>query len=321
MIGFFNDPEVGYVQAPQNYYNQDASFIARGAAEETYAYYSSTQMFCYAMNYPVVTGCHNTHRVTALKEVNGFPAHDADDLLITMLYRSAGWLGVYVPKVLAKGLTPVDWNGYLKQQLRWARSVLDIKFRIYPKIAGTLSFKERVIGYLHGLYYLQGATSFLVLLLITYMLATGYVPTAVNYLTLWNLAVLFVVTLLCDFYRQRFYLDRRNEWGLHWRAGLLQLAKWPYLVYALYQVGLNRRFPYVITSKVREEPTPYKLLWPHIAMGALICLAWVFGLIMGHSLNPLLQIFAAAIVLGIVLLTATGHMRFPAPYDLLSKKD
>ena len=66
VLGYFNDPQVGYVQAAQAYYNQQASFIARGAAEETYGYYSSTQMFAFAMGYPVVTGCHNTHRVAAL---------------------------------------------------------------------------------------------------------------------------------------------------------------------------------------------------------------------------------------------------------------
>src|SRR5216684_3285993 len=44
VLGYFDDPEIGYVQAAQVYYNQKASFIARGAAEETYAYYSSIQM-------------------------------------------------------------------------------------------------------------------------------------------------------------------------------------------------------------------------------------------------------------------------------------
>ena len=40
----------------------------RRAAEETYAYYSTIQMASYGMGYPVVIGCHNTHRVTALQE-------------------------------------------------------------------------------------------------------------------------------------------------------------------------------------------------------------------------------------------------------------
>ena len=40
VLGYFKEPTVGYVQAAQAYYNQEASFIARGAAEETYEYYS-----------------------------------------------------------------------------------------------------------------------------------------------------------------------------------------------------------------------------------------------------------------------------------------
>ncbi len=107
VLGYFDDPAVGFVQAAQVYYNQAASFVARGGAEESYAYYSSIQMTVYAMGYPIVTGCHNTHRVSALKEVGGFAAHEADDLLITLYYRNAGWRGIYIPETLAVGLVPV----------------------------------------------------------------------------------------------------------------------------------------------------------------------------------------------------------------------
>ena len=36
---------------------------------------------------------------------------------------------MYVPEVLAVGLTPTSWTGYMRQQARWTRSVLDIKLR------------------------------------------------------------------------------------------------------------------------------------------------------------------------------------------------
>ena len=315
VLGYFNDPQVGYVQAAQAYYNQQASFIARGAAEETYEYYSSTQMFGFAMGYPVVTGCHNTHRVTALKQVGGFAPHDADDLLITLIYRSRRWRGVYVPRILARGLTPVDWPGYVQQQLRWARSVLDIKLRKYRQIAGKLSVKERIISFMHGFYYLQGTTVIIGLLVMTYMLATGLAPRALNYRILVDFGLLLATSVLCQFYRQRFYLDPRNEWGWHWRAGLLQLAKWPYFLLALSQVLLNRRLPYVLTSKVKGEPRPHLLLWPHLLVAALICTAWVAGIMSGRALHPLLHLSAFTTVIGILVLIATEHMNFPEPYD------
>jgi cellulose synthase (UDP-forming) len=91
-------------------------------------------MASYVMGYPIIVGCHNTHRVSALKQVGGFAPHDDDNLLITLFYRVKGWRGVYVPQILARGLTPADWSSYLRQQRRWARSVLDIKFRLYAKL-------------------------------------------------------------------------------------------------------------------------------------------------------------------------------------------
>ena len=159
VLGYFDDPSIGYVQAAQVYYNQEASFIARGAAEETYAYYSSIQMTNYSLGYPIVTGCHTTHRVAALRQVGGFAPHAADDLLITVHYRVCGWKGVYLPRILARGLTPVDWSGFLIQQRRWARSVLDVKFRIYPKVARNLPLRERLANFVHGLYIWRASVS------------------------------------------------------------------------------------------------------------------------------------------------------------------
>ena len=319
VLGFFDDSEIGYVQAAQAYYNQGASFIARGAAEETYSYYSSTQMFCYAAGYPVITGCHSTHRASALKQVGGLAAHDADDLLITLLYRVSGWKGVYVPKILARGLTPVDWEGYFKQQLRWARSVLDIKFRIYPKMASKLPLKEIAVSFLHGFYYLQGISTLFILLLLCYMLATGSASSVVNYFISLNFVFLLAVLFVSDLYRQRFYLDRRTEAGLQWRAGVLQFAKYPYLVMALCHVVTNRRPPYTVTNKSTASRRSIAPFLPHLAVAGLICVSWLVGLLSGYDLNPVVQAAAGIAVVGTVALAATGLFRFPDPYPSRSE--
>ena len=314
VLGFFDDPEIGYVQAAQAYYNQGASFIARGAAEETYSYYSSTQMFCYAAGYPIVTGCHSSHRASALKQVGGLAAHDADDLLITLLYRVSGWKGVYVPKILARGLTPVDWEGYFKQQLRWARSVLDIKFRIYPKMASKLPLKEIAVSFLHGFYYLQGISTLFILLLLCYMLATGSASPVVNYFISLHFVFLLAVLFVSDLYRQRFYLDPATEAGLQWRAGVLQFAKYPYLVIAFCHVVFNRRQPYTVTNKSTASRRSIAPFVPHLAVAGLICLSWLVGWVSGYNLNPVVQTVAAIAVIGTVTLAATALFRFPDPY-------
>jgi hypothetical protein len=100
----------------------------------------------------------------------------------------------------------------------------------------------------------------------------------------------------------------------------LQSAKWPYLLLALYQVLLNRRLPYTLTSKVtagahREGVRSSTLFWPHLLVAGLLCLAWVVGIRSGHPIHPLLHVSVAVTVIESLLLIATEHMRFPAPYD------
>ena len=92
----------------------------------------------------------------------------------------------------------------MSQQLRWARSVLDIKFWIHPAIAGKLSFREITASFFHGFYYLQGATTLVILLAAAYMLASGTTPQAVNYFVSPSFAFLTGSLLLCDLFRQRF---------------------------------------------------------------------------------------------------------------------
>src|SRR5262249_9624010 len=247
-------------------------------------YYSCTQMAAYNFDNPAVVGCHNTHCVTALKEVGGFAAHDADDLLIGLRYQARGWHGVYVPQILARGLTPVDLDGYLKQQLRWSRSVIDIKFRLHRLVGKSIPPIGWALSALHGIFYLQNSvTTLLALLLLIYMLITGDAPRVIDPDTLPNLLFLCLALQTCAFYRQKFYLDPQNEWGTHWRAGLLRYAKWPVFIWALWDVAMGRRIPYALTPKVRTESRSYMLIIPHTLIIVSVCVAWAAGILAGRD--------------------------------------
>lgn len=257
-------------------------------------------------------GCHNTHRVSALREVGGFAPHDADDLLLTLLYRNRGWEGVYVPEVLARGLAPSEWQTYLNQQRRWARSLLDIKFNIAPSLTGTLSLSSWLMNVLHGFQYLyKGFIWPVVLLLLAVMLGKGEMPAVLNAETVTTGGLLLIILYLCEWFRQHFYLDWKRERGVHWRAGLLQFAKWPYLIMAFFDVMFGRRFPYVITSKIPGTPRASLALWPHILTLILIGLAWVIGLSMHETVPVEVQISAGIVVMAILALLATEWFGAP----------
>ncbi len=147
-----------------------------------------------------------------------------------------------------------------------------------------------------------------------FMLVTGKTP-LLSYLIGWKLAVLYAVLQLCDFYRQRFYLDRRTEWGWHWRAGVLQFAKWPYFVLALYEVLFGRRVAYAITPKVKEMPRGALLLWPHLCVALVLCAAWVIGTASPQSIYAPVHVWTALLVAGSLAVVLTEFMDFPTPYD------
>jgi cellulose synthase (UDP-forming) len=315
VLGYFNDAGVGYVQAPSAYYNQRASFIARGAAEETYAYFSSIQMTSYSVGYPVITGCHNTHRVAALRQVGGFAAHDADDMLLTVHYRVAGWRGVYVPKILARGLTPVDWSGYMTQQRRWARSTLDIKFNIYPKVARRLPALERLMSFFQGIYYLRSLLVAVQMGLLALILVTGATPAGFSGELFWLMSGLFGLMFACDMYRQRFFVDAASEWGLHWRAALLEYAKWPIFLLAVFDVLRNYQGSYTITPKVRTQTRQGNLARPHLLIAAGLAGAWGLGLALGNGPALLLALTTAFIIGMSLTIAATSRMAFPPSYD------
>jgi len=306
VLGHFDDPRIGYVQAPQVYSNQQASFIARGAAEETYDFYSSVQMACYGMGFPLIIGCHNTHRLCALRECGGFASHDADDLVLTLLYHDRGWQGVYVPEILARGSAPVDWPTYLNQQRRWTRSVLDIKLRIAPSVARNLSPTAAWLNALHGISYAHRSIVLpIAMILVAAMLVFGKTPDVATAETMVSGVFTIIMLHIWERYRQRFYLNGEMERGFHWRARLLQFAKWPYQLAAVADVLVNRRFPYVTTRKTAFPRVPSFALWPHLTTLGVLGSAWGIGLVIHGTIPVTVQLCAGVIVVVTLGLLAT----------------
>jgi len=313
-LGFFRDPRIGYVQAAQAFYNQRVSVVARGAAEETYAYYSAVQMASYGLNYPIIVGSHNSHRMAALEAIGGLAAHDADDLLLTLKYRSAGWEGVYVPQILARGLAPVDWRGYLAQQRRWARSVLDLKLRHRAPYAPKLPLSSRMMSFLHGFNFLHRSVAFLGLVcILVYLLASRQTLDVLSSRMVLPTVGLLVALQLQELYRQRFYLDWRTESGLHLRSALLEYAKWPWFLLALLDAIVGRRMQYTITRKTPRTGVFLKFVAWNIGIAVLVTGAWTWGRIRGGE-DPRLTLFAAPVVLVSLGLAAGGLKEPPPPY-------
>ncbi|HEU5154014.1 MAG TPA: glycosyltransferase family 2 protein [Gemmatimonadales bacterium] len=315
VLGFFRDPIVAYVQAPQIYYNQDASFIARGAAEESYAYYSTHLMASYGMGQTILVGSHTTQRISALMEVGGFAAHDADDLLITLRYRASRWEGIYLPEMLALGMTPVDWDGYLRQQIRWVRSVIDIKLHVLPKMMGDLSLPDRFLSLFHGAYYLRAFTIPIAYAVLAGLLFTGRSPAYLGVIPLAWLAALMAILATVGLFRRRYFLDPVREGGLHWRAVLLQFAKWPYQCIAAWRAVRRTDAPYTVTLKLPSPGSPWLVMSPHGVVAIIMALALAVALQLRIPRTDPVVLGAAAIVLTSAVLVFSEFWSVPNSWD------
>jgi hypothetical protein len=120
---------------------------------------------------------------------------------------------------------------------------------------------------------------------------------------------------VCEFYRQRFYLDPRSEWGLHWRAALLHLAKWPHHLCALYDVVSGQQKAYALTPKVQAKDRGSSLFCPHLIVILSVCAALIIRVASGSAIHPTLGVLAIVVATVCLVLIWTERSNFPPPYS------
>ena len=174
--------------------------------------------------------------------------------------------------------------------------MFDLKLRPLLATSNSLS-PESLLEFLQGFGYLQDALFAAGLLLwLLPLLATGAGQKTYEHLTTLSLAVLVAVLFVSDLFRQRFYLQPDVETGIHWRAGLLRMSKWPFVLRAFWLVARNKPFAYEVTPKAKSSGAQRRLLLPPGIVAVVVAIAWAIGVIVGPVRDGSLHILAAAIV-------------------------
>jgi cellulose synthase (UDP-forming) len=260
VLGHFDDPHVGFVQVAQAYYNQPRSFVARAAAEQTYAFYGPILQGMHGSGTSVAIGANCTFRRSALESIGGHGVGLAEDLVTSIRLHAAGWKSIYVPEILARGLVPEDLSSFLKQQLKWARGVYDVLFREYPRAFRRLTMHQRVSYLMIATYYLVGVTTPIYLTIPALYLWTGVQPAAMflsEYLA-HALPVGFFGAVIYRF-AQRWMCDPATERGWHWRGMLMKLGAWTVYLNGLVLALLGVTVPYIPTAKSRQSGNFWRL--------------------------------------------------------------
>ena len=249
-LGYFEDPQIGFVQVSQAYYNQYRSFTAQGAAEQTYNFYGPTQMSLFGYGCSVAIGANCTFRRKALESIGGHGIGLAEDMITAIRIHGAGWKSVYNPVVVSRGLVPEDFGSFCKQQLKWSRGVFEVAFMELPKLFRKLSFWQKLSYGTIGTYYLVGLTQLIFTLIPFLYFFTGILPARMEFaeFIIYGMpVVLFAVIIYL--YMQRWVCDKKTERGLHWHGMVLKFACWPVFLTGFLLSLVNAEIPYIPTAK------------------------------------------------------------------------
>ncbi len=278
VLGFFEDPRVGYAQCVQAYYNRDESLVARGAAEQTYHFYGPMMMSMNTYGTAQAIGANCTFRRAALDSIGGHAPGLSEDMHTAMQLHAKGWKSIYTPEMLTRGLAPATISAYYKQQLKWSRGTFELLFTVYPKLLRHFTWQQAIHYLTIPLYFLYGLIGFIDLMVPMLSLGLALVPWHVNLVEFAQLVTpMLVMSLLIRQYAQRWLLEE-HERGFHVMGGLLIAGTWWIFLIGLIYTFLRIKVPYIPTPKNDEVTDEVGVSMPNIVVALLCVVAVVYGL-------------------------------------------
>jgi cellulose synthase (UDP-forming) len=286
-LGHFADPEVAWVQAPSVSHNLD-SWTARGLAEQDVILQGPLQMGFYGYSRtPFIIGSHTTYRTASIRAIGGFQPTRAEDHLDTVVLAAAGHSGVYLPEVIADGDGPEDLGTYLGQQFAWAYSMVQILLTRTPRLIRRYTRRQGVQFIVAQSWYTFWSLAVGVLwaLPIVALLTDRPITTmAIGEFLAYYLATLATSTLMWWSARRWFQPPGLR---LSWRGMVLEVARWPIVLWAVVNVLLGVKRPYMITRKGTSPsavPPGLRLYGPFFALAATgVGAVFAFHLAVGHG--------------------------------------
>ena len=276
LVGYFEDPDVAFVQTPQFYANGLTNRIARGAYQQQAVFYGP---ICRGKNGVDAAFCCGTNvvfRHAALDSVGGFDESSVvEDFVTSMHLHSRGWTSVYYPYVLASGMGPTNLHSYFGQQLRWAVGSIGGLMTGEPFKRGLLRAQRMQYLLATSFYFIGLVTAVYVVLPLLYMFG-GYSAFSLDSGTFLFFYGPYLVLGLATL-----------RWGLGRQLRLehLQFTFGTFPVYAVAAVDavLRRKARFKVTSKEEGAvPRPPRVAWVTV----LAFVATIVAVVVGPIIRP-----------------------------------
>lgn len=288
MVGYFIDPKMAFVQAPQFYKNFSENLVTQGAWEQQALFFGPICMGKNRLNAVTMCGTNMVVRRKALEEI-GYMCEDsvAEDLITGMLMHERGWKSAYVPEVVSEGLAPEDFLSYYKQQHRWARGIMDMIFRYNFLFRRGLSLAQRIQYLSSASFYFSGVVVVMNALLPIIFFFTGAV--AIHTSTM-LLATVFLPYIIFTLY----VLQLSSNYSYSFRSLAFSMAGFNIHLSALWSAISGKKIAFAITSKKKLEGNFVRLVAPQIAYIGLALFGSVFAILRDGLLPSVLTNIAWA---------------------------
>lgn len=180
-LGYFINPNLGFVQTPQVFYNfnsiQHRPTKSIPHWNEQTMFYESIQLGKNAFNSAFFCGSGGLWRRQAIDDIGGFATDTAtEDIHSALRAHRKGWDSLYVNEKLAFGLAPDDLKEYYRQRVRWGAGSVGLLFRSpdSPLVASGLSWAQRLNYFASMVAHMQGNIKLFYFILPLYVLISGY---------------------------------------------------------------------------------------------------------------------------------------------------
>lgn len=222
-VGYFDDPEIAFIQTPQVFYNDDSiqhrKTHMRNLWNEQTMFYESIQPAKNGFNAAFFCGSGALIRRSALDSVGGYATQTAtEDIHTSIRLHAKGWKSLFVPEKLAFGLAAEDISEYHKQRVRWGAGSLGLLFRSSdsPLVIKGLSIMQRLCYFYSTIAYLYGVQKiiyFFAPILTLFSLTHPKIP-LIYYFSFYLPFMLFSYVITYIYSRRTFHIPYTEQYDI-----------------------------------------------------------------------------------------------------------
>lgn len=283
-LGYFRDPEVAFVQTPQDFFNLDSFQHRRGGNgrrvwTEQSLFFRVIQRGKDRWNAAFFCGSCAVIRRAALDTIGGFATETVtEDLETSVKLHAAGFRSVYLPEPMAFGLAPSTASAFLGQRIRWGQGAMQVIRRERLFLRTRLTLPQRLNYIASAATYFDGWQKLVFYVAPAWVLLTGTMPlvtTAREFLPLF--LPFFILTFVV-------FEEVGRGYGRSSTIEQYNMARFAAFAFATFGL-LRRRLRFNVTSKEGVSAAQIEARWisPQIAIAVLNIAAILVGFALWRS--------------------------------------